>query len=286
MIQILSSYSGNCLVPPAQPGWRSKGVPPGGPSDPILAGLARGLAGAGCVIELTAPVTIQSDSPVLAYLSAPVGSAMLPGHPLAALAAIPLLPGEPLSLNAPRTGFRAYLSWNGMGAGCRFATPLEPGMEIFSAMSGTGGRLVFLDPPAPPGMPGRLRYIPVGDPAIFDAVATPMADRVGSRFRGQTPDLPPLSRSEPSFHGAVQAAPGGEFLIHGPDGPTLGGYPKIGAVISADLAALAQIRPGQRVVLEPVSAEGARVARLASRESLAGSLARARNALAIAGIRP
>ncbi|MBL8066967.1 MAG: hypothetical protein JNM28_00790 [Armatimonadetes bacterium] len=286
MIQILSTYSGNFLVPQARPGWRSKGVPPGGPADPFLAGLALGLAGSDFALELTAPVIVQSDSPVLVYLSAPVGSAMLPGHPLAALAAIPLLPGEPLSLNAPHSGFRAYLSWDGMGAGRRFATPLEPGMGFFSAGSGTGGRLVLLDPPVPPEMPDHLRYIPVGDPAVFDAVATPMADRVGSRFRGQTPDFSPLARSEPSFHGAVQVAPGGEFLIHGPDGPTLGGYPKIGAVIAADLPVLAQIRPGQKVVLEPMTADGASVARLARQELLASSLARARNALAIAGIRP
>jgi allophanate hydrolase len=42
-----------------------------------------------------------------------------------------------------------------------------------------------------------------------------------------------------------------------PDGPTVGGYPKIAVVVSGDLGRLAQLRPGDRPILRLVSLEQA-----------------------------
>ncbi len=41
----------------------------------------------------------------------------------------------------------------------------------------------------------------------------------------------------------------------GPDGPTIGGYPKVAVVLSADLAKLGQLGPGQAVRFAAVTAE-------------------------------
>ncbi|HAB17413.1 MAG TPA: 5-oxoprolinase subunit PxpB [Verrucomicrobiota bacterium] len=73
-------------------------------------------------------------------------------------------------------------------------------------------------------------------------------DRVGYRILG-----PPLLAesaqiiSEPVLPGTIQIPAGGQPIVTMPDGPTLGGYPKLGWVDPSDLPSLAQCRPGQTV---------------------------------------
>ena len=52
--------------------------------------------------------------------------------------------------------------------------------------------------------------------------------------------------------GAVQLPPDGQPIVLGVDHATLGGYPVVAAVITADLPRLGQLRPGDTVRLEPV----------------------------------
>src|SRR5262249_58725476 len=75
------------------------------------------------------------------------------------------------------------------------------------------------------------------------------SNRVGARLTG-----PALSRavagelpSEGVVLGAVQVTADGQPLVFLADHPTTGGYPVIGIVETADLAALAQARPGATV---------------------------------------
>ncbi len=110
------------------------------------------------------------------------------------------------------------------------------------------------------GRPDRLRFLPVGMPWEGDLTASMETSRAGMRLLGFDQVREPLERSEPSIFGAIQAAPGGELLIHGPEGPVTGGYPKIGCLIRADLGRAAQIRPGERVRLVPVGIDEARSA--------------------------
>jgi urea carboxylase len=69
--------------------------------------------------------------------------------------------------------------------------------------------------------------------------------------------------SEPSCVGAVQITPDGTPIVLGPDGPTIGGYPKIAVVCSADIWKLAQLRPGQRIAFERIELEEPRQLSLA-----------------------
>lgn len=72
------------------------------------------------------------------------------------------------------------------------------------------------------------------------------SDRMGYRLEGPTlrHHGPASLPSEPACPGAIQVPDGGAPIVLMPDGPTVGGYPKIAVVISADLGRLAQAQPG------------------------------------------
>ena len=76
---------------------------------------------------------------------------------------------------------------------------------------------------------------------------SPRSDRMGYRLEG-----PPLGyRGKPELisegltYGAIQVPTDGQPIVMMADGPPTGGYPKIGAVASADLPLLAQCVPNQ-----------------------------------------
>lgn len=105
---------------------------------------------------------------------------------------------------------------------------------------------------------------------------SPVSDRRGVRLlgslSGERVELP----SEPACVGAIQVTPDGTPIILGPDGPTIGGYPKVAVVISADLAKLGQLTPGAEVSFEPVTHERAREALRAEGKRIGDLLARLR----------
>ena len=72
--------------------------------------------------------------------------------------------------------------------------------------------------------------------------------------------------SEPVCAGVIQLPPGGEPIVLMADAPTIGGYRIVGAVISADLGALAQRMPGEAIILEPVGVKAAQREALAHAE--------------------
>ena len=81
---------------------------------------------------------------------------------------------------------------------------------------------------------------------------TGQCDRVGYRLAG--PVLQPQVAqiiSEPVLPGSIQVPANGQPIVTMPDGPTIGGYPKLGLVEPADLFRLAQCRAGQRVRFVP-----------------------------------
>jgi allophanate hydrolase subunit 2 len=72
--------------------------------------------------------------------------------------------------------------------------------------------------------------------------------------------------------GAIQIPPDGAPIVLLVDHATLGGYPVLACVISADLARLGQLRPGDRLTFSPVDAAAARSAHERRRRALAGSV--------------
>lgn len=74
------------------------------------------------------------------------------------------------------------------------------------------------------------------------------SDRVGYRLDGAPlADVPPQATSEPMRIGTVQLPQNGLPIVIMRDGPTVGGYPKLGMIDPEDLPWLAQCRPGQQV---------------------------------------
>jgi biotin-dependent carboxylase-like uncharacterized protein len=89
------------------------------------------------------------------------------------------------------------------------------------------------------------------------------SDRMGMRLDG-----PPLEHSAKGYnivsdgiaHGSIQVPGNGLPIILLADRQTTGGYPKIAAVISADIPAIGRMTPGSKLAFEAVSIEAAEAA--------------------------
>ena len=89
---------------------------------------------------------------------------------------------------------------------------------------------------------------------------SPSSDRMGYRLNGPAihPRGPATLPSEAACPGAVQIPDGGHPIVLMPDGPTVGGYPKLAVVVRADLRLLAQCLPERGIRFREVSLEEAR----------------------------
>jgi biotin-dependent carboxylase-like uncharacterized protein len=154
----------------------------------------------------------------------------------------------------------------------RLGNPLAKGDELrraagppFELPSAVAGRSVAWGERRNYEAPPPLRVWPGPQRALFDEaeVATffeqrwtvsSQSDRVGYRLEGKA--LAPRRRqvlSEPTRVGSIQVPESGQPIVTMRDGPTVGGYPKLGMVDPADVSWLAQCRPGQKVRFEPVT---------------------------------
>ncbi len=87
---------------------------------------------------------------------------------------------------------------------------------------------------------------------------TDRADRMGYRLEG--PEVKPSIDgilSEGICHGAIQIPADGQPIVLLNDRQTIGGYPKIGSMISLDTARMAQLLPGSRVSFEEITIDDA-----------------------------
>lgn len=76
---------------------------------------------------------------------------------------------------------------------------------------------------------------------------TPQSNRTGYRLEGPAlkMSIPAEMRSHGIVPGTIQVPAGGAPIVQLADAATMGGYPKIGTIIEADLWRLGQVRPGQ-----------------------------------------
>ena len=205
--------------------------------------------------------------------------------------------GDILSIGAPRRGARVYLTVGGgidvprvlgsrsthlrAGFGGMGGRALQAGDVV--PVGGTpyeaGGRFDFgVEPPdvaIAGGGPSkdrvlRVRVMRAGEHDLFSAAMqatfwstkwkiSVRSDRGGYRLSGGklTLDEPVEMRSHGVVAGVVQVPPAGEPIIQMSDANTAGGYPKMAAVIQADLWRLGQAMPGSFVAFSEVSYQAA-----------------------------
>ena len=180
--------------------------------------------------------------------------------------------GEELVLPRPTEGRFLYMSVAG-----GLETPLILGSRSTYVAAGlghvvkTGDRIAVggastAQPKKPEGEPpyasGVLRVVAGPQRTLFsDAEWTQFlgtswtvsraSDRMGYRLEGDVPVRAPAADlpSEAACIGAIQVPPDGMPIVLMADGPTVGGYPKIAVVITADLPILVQGQPGESLRL-------------------------------------
>ena len=88
---------------------------------------------------------------------------------------------------------------------------------------------------------------------------TKLADRMGIRLSGYKLEnvISTNIKSEGLIRGTIQVPADGNPIIMLSDHGTIGGYPKIGVVISADLDRVGQLTPGSKINFKEVSLEEA-----------------------------
>jgi biotin-dependent carboxylase-like uncharacterized protein len=248
---------------------------------------------------------------VIEVLAGENGSA---GRRLAGFESVRLVRGEVLRIGALTGSALLYLAVEG-----GFAVPPVLGSQSTltrAAIGGFEGRplragdLLPLGRPAVPereeaalppldlAPPARIRVLlgpqadhvtPAGLRTLTEAAYTVSraSDRMGMRLEG-----PRLEHSSKGYNivsdgiatGAIQVPGNGLPIVLLADRQTTGGYPKIAAVISADLPALGRMMPGARIAFTAVDIAAAEAAarRLAQDiAAMAGALAPARRAAAI-----
>lgn len=262
------------VVDLGRPRSRSLGVPVGGAADRAAFMLGNALVGnpldaAALEITLAGP-TLRADVGLgCAVFGAPL-EVSTDRHALQAGKAFTLPAGEELRIGGTPAGVRGYFCVRG-GLRCKkilgsqsSLQPLRAGAELDCNEGTVAPRFFHL--PADELPPNLLRTLP-GPQAdwfregVFHSqpfTVTPASNRMGLRLRGEPlpPSEPNIFRemvSEPVSPGAVQVTSDGQCIVLGVDGQTIGGYPKVTHVISADLDRLAQLRPGQLVRFVGVS---------------------------------
>lgn len=259
-----------------RPGLAHLGVGASGVFDRAAAALANRLLGnppGAAVLEvLLGGLRLRTATPLWVAVTGAQGPASLEPN-----AATLLAPGETLELGVAERGIRWIVAVRG-----GFDAPPVLGSRSRDTLAGLGpeplraGDLIPVggEPAVPipavdavpvgPPSEAELR-VDVGEGPRLDRFAEPAwrmltgtawtvdprSDRTGIRLTG--PALPFADRrelpSEGMVPGAIQVSPDGAPTILGPDAPVTGGYPVIGVVADAGLDSLAQLRPGQRLLL-------------------------------------
>jgi antagonist of KipI len=262
-------------------GYRSRGVPVGGAFDVRSHELACALVGDPpqcATLELTLRGgTFEATCDLALALAGATMDATIEGRdgsgrPLGLPRSFTLRGGERLVLGGARDGARTYLAVAGgwrtrVILGSRSSeVPIRAGDRLPAAAPSRIAMRHPADRPRNLGHGGEIRVVAGPDAAWLAGEwpegpyrVSPRSDRMGLRLEGaELPVRSPADRvSVPVLPGAVQVA-GGRLLVLGVACGTMGGYPHVAQVVSADLAPLGQLRPGDAVRFRPVSLAEAR----------------------------
>lgn len=273
-LEILEIGAGASLQDRGRPGWKRFGLPAAGPMDRESARLANLLVGNApeqAVVELLfGRAKLRALREVTLAVT---GAEVVASHSL--WRSFRLRAGEVLELGLPQRGLWTYLATAGGFKGREYfgsvsrhrradlGTALEAGIQLsvedVPARSFMAGSFVpeaarpALGTPPPLGFwPGpewgRLSAEMQRQFLTADWTVSPQSDRMGYRLQG------PVLRegyeeilSGPVTVGTIQLPPSGQPIVLMRDGPTVGGYPRIGVIDDASVSIFSQCAPGQTI---------------------------------------
>jgi antagonist of KipI len=266
---------------------RSLGLPVGGAADRFALAVGNALVGnapdAGALeIALRGPKLVSECDLACVVYGAPFALSCAGHSRLTTGTTFTLEAGKPLEIAECSIGMRAYFCASGGLEGRRVMgslsslTQLVAGTQLTCVPGRIGTRFVGAGAARSLGS-SVLRVLPGVQSRGFDMKeffgqdykVTSAGNRMGIRLRGR-----PLAfsdselASEPVCPGSVQVTSDGQCIILGIDGQTIGGYPKIAQVISADLDKLGQLRPDVQIRFSEVGLEEARTLYLREQSEL------------------
>jgi len=253
------------VVDAGRENYRSLGVPVGGAADRGALALGNGLVGnpqdaAALEINFVGP-TLRAECALACVLYGAPFEMLRGGQILAAGTTFTLQPGQDLKIGGTPKGARGYLCVRGgiqtiLVLGSRSALqPLRIGDNL-PCEPGSIHRRFLPDNPLQETDLFTLRALPGPQANWFEGQnffartfqVRPASNRMGLRLQGEPLRLPEKQLvSEPVCPGSVQVTGDGQCIVLGVDGQTIGGYPKIAQVISADLDKVGQMRPGDTI---------------------------------------
>lgn len=304
VLEVLQPGIGSTVQDSGRPGHRHHGLPLSGWLDAPLAQAANALLGNhpnAAVLELRGVGTVLrvKQGPVRVALAGRIGAQRVREDggraPLPAWQTATLHEGEALQLGTAESGC-AYLAVAGgialppafgsrasywrAGLSGVLGRALKPGDRLPCGEAGASDPREWRcrAPWEPDAGPVRVMAGPQDDHFTADAVAsffaqdwqaTPAQDRMGLRLQGEalahtSADAADIV-SDGVTPGAIQVPANGQPIVLLADGQTVGGYPKIATVITADLPRLAHLRPGTRVRFAAVTGAQAHEALIAQR---------------------
>jgi KipI family sensor histidine kinase inhibitor len=297
-LEVLDAGGFTTVQDAGRPGFQHFGVSPGGAADPVMAAVVNRLVGNpddAAVLEcaMRGPLLRFHQAARVAWLG---WNDDMAGRP------VELQAGTEIDLRGRTRALRGYLAVAG-----GIDVPLVLGSRATDVRAGFGGlqgralrsgdRLPVGRPAAGPH-PGdwrvnrpqapppdgllELRFLPGVRQSWFTQEThrafrggvyqvSPMSDRMGVRLDGAALERDETGEllSQPVVAGSVQVPPDGRPIVLLAERQTIGGYPQIAQVISADLPKLARAWPGTRLRFREVSLEAARDAWRAHQREMA-----------------
>jgi biotin-dependent carboxylase-like uncharacterized protein len=254
------------------------GLTQGGAIDPNAMKIANWLvnnAATACSLELTFG---QFEARVLAPISIAVTGASVQlyvnSKPVSTWQSHYLKRGDTLKIDTPTNGIRNYLAIGSGLVSQRYFTSQATVIRELLGTRLTSGDVVFCEVStyvAPKKLPPSKRpsyhanairvvmgyqFNEFSEHAKNTFTSTrytisPQSDRMGYRLTGEGVQSVAANRySEGISLGAIQIPPDGQPIVLLNDRQTIGGYPKIGRVLSLDAALLGQQAPGKTVKFE------------------------------------
>ncbi|ALS99714.1 biotin-dependent carboxyltransferase family protein [Lacimicrobium alkaliphilum] len=267
------------------------GLTTGGPMDPFAFNLANALVGNSSnttLIETTlGGLSLKTGGDCLIAVTGAVTDLKIDNKTAPLWQSHKVKRDQTIELGQPQQGLRNYIAVSGgfgvdpefgststvlrEGIGGLGGTRLQQGDKLAVGQSAASTRCRSLPESAIPdyGTMRPLRLVtgyqftdfPLSSRQRFftsEYNISAQADRMGYRLSG--PAISSGSRSmlsEGIALGAVQVPADGQPIVLLNDRQTIGGYPKLGSVLSSDCALLAQWAPGTKISFEPVSIEQA-----------------------------